>query len=77
MVAELLFVPALPLTLLGGIVFGPVWGVVYVWIAATLAAALAFLVARYLARDTVRRWTEGSPGSRGSTPPSSVTAGGS
>ena len=53
--------PALPLTLLGGVVFGPVWGVVYVWIAATLAAALAFVVARYLARDVVRRWTEGSP----------------
>ena len=60
-VAELVFVPALPLTLLGGLVFGPVWGVVYVWIAATLAAALAFLVARYLARDVVGRWTEGSP----------------
>ncbi len=60
-VAELLFVPALPLTLLGGIVFGPVWGVVYVWIAATLSAALAFLVARYLARDVVRHWTEENP----------------
>ena len=60
-VAELLFVPALPLTLLGGLVFGPVWGIVYVWIAATLAAALAFLVARYLARSAVTRWTEGHP----------------
>lgn len=60
-VAELLFVPALPLTLLGGLVFGPAWGVLYVWIAATLAAALAFLVARYVARDVVRRWTERSP----------------
>jgi uncharacterized membrane protein YdjX (TVP38/TMEM64 family) len=60
-VAELLFVPALPLTLLGGVVFGPVWGVVYVWVAATVGAALAFLVARYLARDAVRGWTDGSP----------------
>ena len=55
-VAELLFVPALPLTLLGGLVFGPVWGTVYTWIAATLAAALAFLVARYLLRNMVERW---------------------
>ena len=76
-VAELLFVPALPLTLLGGLVFGPVWGTVYTWIAATLAAALAFLVARHLARDAVERWRARSPGSRGSTPPSSATAGAS
>jgi uncharacterized membrane protein YdjX (TVP38/TMEM64 family) len=60
-VAELLFVPALPLTLLGGLAFGPVWGTVYTWTAATLAAALAFLVARHLARDTVERWRAGSP----------------
>jgi uncharacterized membrane protein YdjX (TVP38/TMEM64 family) len=60
-VAELVFVPALPLTLLGGLVFGPVWGTVYTWIAATLAAALAFLIARYLARDTVERWRARRP----------------
>jgi uncharacterized membrane protein YdjX (TVP38/TMEM64 family) len=61
-IAELLFVPALPLTLLGGLVFGAVWGSVYTWVAATLAAALAFLVARHLARDTVERWKAASPG---------------
>jgi uncharacterized membrane protein YdjX (TVP38/TMEM64 family) len=60
-VAELLFVPALPLTLLGGLVFGPVWGTVYTWTAATLAAALAFLIARHLARGTVERWRARSP----------------
>jgi uncharacterized membrane protein YdjX (TVP38/TMEM64 family) len=60
-VAELLFVPALPLTLLGGLAFGPAWGIVYVWIAATLAASLAFLVSRHLARNTVERWMERSP----------------
>jgi uncharacterized membrane protein YdjX (TVP38/TMEM64 family) len=59
--AELLFVPALPLTLLGGLAFGPLWGAVYVSLASTLAAALAFLVARHLARDTVERWMEQSP----------------
>ena len=60
-VGELLFLPGLPLTLLGGLVFGPVWGTVYVWIAAMLSAALAFLVARHLARDTVERWMAHSP----------------
>jgi uncharacterized membrane protein YdjX (TVP38/TMEM64 family) len=60
-VAELVFVPALPVTLLGGLVFGPVWGTVYTWIAATLAATLAFLVARHLARETVERWRAHSP----------------
>jgi uncharacterized membrane protein YdjX (TVP38/TMEM64 family) len=47
--------PALPLTLLGGLAFGPLWGVVYVSVAATLSAALAFLVARYVARGPVER----------------------
>jgi uncharacterized membrane protein YdjX (TVP38/TMEM64 family) len=60
-VGELLFFPGLPLTLLGGLVFGPVWGTLYVWIAATLSAALAFLVARHLARGTVERWIVQSP----------------
>jgi len=59
--AELVFVPALPLTLLGGLAFGPVWGTVYVSIASTLAAALAFLVARHLARGMVERWMKDSP----------------
>ena len=59
--AELFFVPALPLTLLGGLAFGPVWGTVYVSVASTLAAALAFLVARHLARSTVERWMADSP----------------
>jgi uncharacterized membrane protein YdjX (TVP38/TMEM64 family) len=55
-VLELAFMPALPLTLLGGLAFGPLWGTVYVSVAATLSAALAFLVARYMARGAVERW---------------------
>ena len=35
--AELAFVPALPLTLLGGLIFGPVRGTIIVSIGATLA----------------------------------------
>lgn len=60
-IAEVLFVPALPLTLLGGAVFGPGWGTAYVSMAATLGACLAFLVARYAARDLVERWLARSP----------------
>jgi uncharacterized membrane protein YdjX (TVP38/TMEM64 family) len=48
-----LFLPGLPITLAGGVLFGPVWGVVYVAIGSTMGAALVFLVARYLARDWV------------------------
>jgi len=33
--AVVFFVPGLPITLLGGLAFGPVWGTVYVSIAAT------------------------------------------
>jgi uncharacterized membrane protein YdjX (TVP38/TMEM64 family) len=58
---ELVFFPALPLTLLGGLAFGPVWGTVYVSVAATIGAALAFLVARHTARGLVESWVARSP----------------
>jgi uncharacterized membrane protein YdjX (TVP38/TMEM64 family) len=51
--APVLFLPGLPLTVVGGILFGPVWGVVYAITGATIGASLAFLVARYVARDWV------------------------
>lgn len=50
-----LMVPGLPMTVLGGILFGPVLGTVYVSIGATIGATLAFLIARYLGRE----WVEG------------------
>ena len=52
--APALFLPGLPLTILGGILFGPVWGVVYTITGATAGACIAFLVARYLGRDWIR-----------------------
>jgi uncharacterized membrane protein YdjX (TVP38/TMEM64 family) len=52
------FVPGLPMTLLGGLAFGPVRGAAYVWVAATIGAALAFLVARYGLRGLVEGWVE-------------------
>ncbi len=48
-----LLLPGLPITLAGGVLFGPFWGVVYVIFGSTAGATLALLVARYLARDWV------------------------
>ena len=59
--AVVAFVPALPLTILGGLVFGAAWGTVYVAIAATTGACLSFLIARYAARAAVARWMAGYP----------------
>ena len=55
-----LFLPGLPITLAGGVLFGPVWGVVYTAIGSTCGAGLVFLVARYLARDWVAGKLAGS-----------------
>lgn len=48
-----LFLPALPIMLAGGVLFGPLWGVIYSAVGSTLGAGLVFLVSRYLARDWV------------------------
>jgi len=54
-IAPALLLPGLPITIVGGILFGPFWGVIYTITSATLGACVAFLVARYIARD----WVEG------------------
>ena len=59
--AVVFFVPGLPMTVLGGVAFGPLWGTLYVWIAATIGAGLAFLAARYGVRSAVERWVAASP----------------
>ncbi len=46
-------VPGLALTVIGGILFGPVWGTVYVITGATAGATVAFLVSRYMGREWV------------------------
>lgn len=48
-----LFIPATPILIVGGMVFGPFWGEVYVLFGATAGGIVAFLAARYLARDWV------------------------
>jgi uncharacterized membrane protein YdjX (TVP38/TMEM64 family) len=47
-VATILFVPGTPLTLLGGALFGPIFGSIYVILGATIGAVGAFLLARYV-----------------------------
>jgi uncharacterized membrane protein YdjX (TVP38/TMEM64 family) len=54
-VAPSLMLPGLPMTVIGGLLFGPVWGVVYASIGGTSGASVAFIVARYMGRE----WVEG------------------
>ncbi len=54
-VATVLFVPGSVLTIVGGALFGPLWGTFYSLIGATTGATIAFLIARYLASDWVAR----------------------
>jgi uncharacterized membrane protein YdjX (TVP38/TMEM64 family)/Fe-S oxidoreductase len=54
-VAPSLLLPGLPITIAGGILFGPFWGVIYTITSATIGACIAFLISRYVARD----WVEG------------------
>ena len=60
-VATVLFLPGSLLTLVGGALFGPVWGTFYNLTGATLGAAMAFLIARYLAAD----WVQAKAGGAG------------
>ena len=50
---EVLALPAIPLTMTAGVLFGIVPGTIVVSGAATTAATIAFLIARYAARDRV------------------------
>lgn len=47
------FLPGLPVTIVGGLVFGAAWGSVYSIFGSTLGATAAFLVGRYAARGMV------------------------
>jgi uncharacterized membrane protein YdjX (TVP38/TMEM64 family) len=54
--AVIVALPGSVLTLAGGALFGPVYGVILVSIASTLGASVDFLIARYFAREAVSRW---------------------
>lgn len=58
---ELVAVPAIPLTLGAGYLFGFVKGTVAVSIASTCAAAAAFLISRYGLRDVITRFADQYP----------------
>lgn len=60
-IAPPLFLPGFPLTLAGGVLFGPLWGTLYSLVGATGGATLAFFIARYLASDWVEERTKGLP----------------
>lgn len=51
--------PGAVLTLLGGAIFGLVWGTALVFVGAVLGASASFLIARYLARGMIEKKLEG------------------
>lgn len=51
----MIFTSGLILTMAGGFLFGPVWGVVWVVIASNIGAALSFLIGRYLIHAKIER----------------------
>jgi uncharacterized membrane protein YdjX (TVP38/TMEM64 family) len=48
-------IPALPITVASGIIFGPIMGVVYTVIGAGIGLSLSFLIARYVARGAIEK----------------------
>lgn len=58
--AAVAFLPGTPLTLIAGLAFGPFWRTLWALTGATAGATLAFLSGRYIARDAVESWAEGS-----------------
>jgi len=68
---ELVIIPAVPLTMASGVLFGVIPGTVVVSLASTAAAAIAFLISRYAARDKVLvASAEKAPLASGQCPPS-------
>jgi uncharacterized membrane protein YdjX (TVP38/TMEM64 family) len=54
-VGTVCFVPAAPMTLAGGALFGVLFGTLLVSVGATIGATLAFLIGRTIARDWIMR----------------------
>eukprot|EP00892_Ulva_mutabilis_P011834 jgi/Ulvmu1/9022/UM005_0113.1 len=57
---EVLAVPAIPLTMASGAIFGILPGSILVSLSGTAAAAVSFLIARYVARDKFSAWAQKS-----------------
>jgi uncharacterized membrane protein YdjX (TVP38/TMEM64 family) len=60
-VLELLAVPAIPLTMTAGVIFGVLPGTAVVSISGTMAATGAFLISRYVARERFASWASQNP----------------
>lgn len=58
---EVLAVPAVPLTMSAGALFGTVRGTAMVSFSATVAATIAFLIARFVARDKIKEIAGDNP----------------
>ncbi|KAL2538941.1 SNARE associated Golgi protein family [Forsythia ovata] len=57
---EILAIPAIPLTMSAGLLFGSITGTIIVSISGTVAASVAFLIARYFARERILKLVEGN-----------------
>lgn len=55
-VATLCLIPGSILVMVGGVIFGPLWGTMLSLCAATTASALSFLLARWLGRDLLLKY---------------------
>ena len=53
--AAVFFLPGIPLTIIGAIIFGPLQAIIYVSTGTTLGAVLSFLIARYTARSFIEQ----------------------
>jgi uncharacterized membrane protein YdjX (TVP38/TMEM64 family) len=58
---EVLAVPAIPLTLSAGAIFGPAQGTAIVSVSGTIAATASFFIARYALRDRVKAMADQYP----------------
>lgn len=58
---EILAVPAIPLTMSAGAIFGPAQGTAMVSVSATVAATASFFIARYALRDRVKEMADQYP----------------
>ncbi|KAK3173933.1 hypothetical protein Dsin_033092 [Dipteronia sinensis] len=57
---EVLAIPAIPLTMSAGLLFGSFIGTIIVSISGTVAASVAFLIARYFARERILKLVKGN-----------------
>ncbi len=60
-IACIFFLPGLPVSIAGGLVFGAVWGTVWTTVGANVGAVAAFLIGRHAARGSVERMVRNNP----------------